>query len=101
MSEIERLWADHLTREFPSIRGDEVAGIDLLLLDADIAEHITAFLDHGGRLAPVRRTSLDALARQARAAEQSLTGPARDHFARLARVADLVVRTANPRVPAG
>ena len=101
MNEIERLWAQHLAVDFPPLRKPEVQGIDLLLLDADIAEFITTFLDNRGRLAPARRTSLEALARQARTAAQGLTGAGRDHFARLAHVADLVLRTPNPGAPAG
>ena len=96
MTEIERLWTEHLAVDFPPVHGDEVEGIDLILLDADIAGYITTFLDHGGRLAPARRASLETLARHARTAAQSLAGPARDYFTRLANVADLVVRTPNP-----
>ena len=93
MTQIERMWTEHLATDYPQVRGDEVAGVDLLLLDADIAESITTFLDNGGRLAPARRTLLESLARQARTAAQSLGGPARDYFSRLANVAELVVRT--------
>ena len=101
MTEIERLWAEHLAVDFPPLRAPEVQGIDLLLLDADIAEYITTFLDNRGRLPAARRASLDALARQARTAAQALTGRARDHFARLATVADLVVRSPNPGALSG
>ena len=34
MTEIERLWAECLAADFPAIRGDEVQGTDLVLLDA-------------------------------------------------------------------
>ena len=101
VNEIERLWAEHLAIDFPPLRGNEVAGVDLVLLDADISEYITAFLDNGARLAPARRNALAGLARQARDVAQSLTGPAREYFARLARVADLVLRSPNAGAPAG
>ena len=101
MTEIERLWAEHLAKEFPPVRGDEVQVIDLILLDADIAGYVTTFLDHGGRLAPARRASLEGLVRHARTVAQSLSGPGRDYFARLATVADLVVRTPNRGTRAG
>ena len=100
MTEIERLWAEHLASEFPHLRGDEVADVDLILLDADISEYVTTFLDHGSRLAPTRRAALEALVRQARRVAQSLRSPARDYFARLADIADRVVRTPNPAAPA-
>ena len=101
MTEIERLWAEHLAVNFPAIRATEVQGIDLVLLEADIAEYITMFLDNRGRLASARRASLDVSARQARTVARALTGPGRDFFARLANVADLVVRASNPGALAG
>jgi hypothetical protein len=100
MTEIERLWAEHLAVDFPDIRGDELDGTDLVLLDADIAGYVTTYLDNGGRLAPARRAALAALVRQARDASNALTGSGRDHFARLAQVAELVVRAPNRVVPA-
>lgn len=101
MTDIENLWAEYLATDFPAIRGDEVQGTDLVLLDADIAGYVTAYLDNGGRLAPARRAALEALVRQARHAADVMTGPGRDHFARLAHVGDLVVGAPNPGAPAG
>src|SRR5687768_6519171 len=100
MTEVERLWAEYLRADFPDIRGDEVRGTDLVVLDADITGYVTTYLDNGGRLAPARRASLEALAQQARSAARVLTGPGRDHFARLAKLADLVVRAPAPSPPA-
>jgi hypothetical protein len=96
VTEIERLWAEHLTAEFPSIPGADVHGIDLVLLDADIAGYVTTFLDNGGRLAPARRASLEGLAKEARRVAQAMTGAERAYFSSLAHVADLVVSASRP-----
>jgi hypothetical protein len=101
MTDIETLWAEYLAADFPAIRGDEVQGTDLVLLDADIAEYVTTYLDNGRRLAPARKAVLETLVRQARHAADAMTGPKREHFARLAKVGDLVVRAPSPGGHAG
>lgn len=44
----ERLWAQHLARPFPpDLRGVDVGGIEVVLLDSDIAGYVSAWLSSG------------------------------------------------------
>jgi hypothetical protein len=46
---VERLWAVRMKAPFPpGARGAEVAGVDLVLLDADTSGCITTWLNSGG-----------------------------------------------------
>ncbi|MCX5563493.1 hypothetical protein [Streptomyces sp. NBC_00038] len=48
---VSRLWQEHLDAEFPAgLRGAELAGIDMVLLDADIAGCVTTWRGNGGFL---------------------------------------------------
>ncbi|WP_051927098.1 hypothetical protein [Streptomyces durhamensis] len=48
---VARLWHEHLDAEFPAgLRGAERDGIDLVMLDADIAGCVTTWHDNGGFL---------------------------------------------------
>lgn len=45
---IERLWAEHLARPFPpDLRGVEVGGVEVVLLDSDIAGYVSTWLASG------------------------------------------------------
>ena len=44
----ERLWGQHLTRPFPpDLRGADVGGVEVVLLDSDIAGYVTTWLSSG------------------------------------------------------
>ncbi|WP_327299468.1 MULTISPECIES: hypothetical protein [unclassified Streptomyces] len=46
-----RLWQEHLAARFPAaLRGAELAGTDMVLLDADIAGCVSVWLNNGGAL---------------------------------------------------
>ncbi|MEU9370604.1 hypothetical protein AB0D71_39315 [Streptomyces avermitilis] len=46
-----RLWQDHLDAEFPTrLRGAELEGIDMVMLDADIAGCVTTWRNNDGSL---------------------------------------------------
>ncbi|GAA2344689.1 hypothetical protein OHT20_36340 [Streptomyces caniferus] len=46
-----RLWQEHLDAPFPAgLRGVELAGIDMVLLDADIAGCVSTWLNNDGFL---------------------------------------------------
>lgn len=48
---VSHVWQEHLQAPFPAgQRGAERAGIDLVLLDADIAGCVSTWLSHGGSL---------------------------------------------------
>ncbi|MFD9542294.1 hypothetical protein [Streptomyces sp. NPDC060022] len=48
---VARLWQEHLGARFPAeLRGAELAGADMVLLDADIAGCVSVWLNNGGAL---------------------------------------------------
>jgi hypothetical protein len=56
LEEARRLWAEHRTAPFPSrLRGKEVEGVDMAMLDADIAGCVDNWLRSGGQLDDGRR----------------------------------------------
>jgi hypothetical protein len=57
--EAQQLWADHVAIPFPDgLGGEEVAGIDLVLLDAEVAGCIQTWLSNDMRLDEPHRTYL-------------------------------------------
>ena len=53
--QVARLWRAHVRREFPGrLRGEEIEGIDLVLLDAQVAGCVSTWLGSRGPLDPVR-----------------------------------------------
>jgi hypothetical protein len=45
---IEQLWREHKLEAFPQgYRGKDVNGVDLVMLDADVAGCVDTFLDRG------------------------------------------------------
>ena len=73
---------------------DEVAGVALVLLDADIAGIAASFLHNGGEL------SLEQWGAVARVVVPGLTGDAWVYFVRLYALAQAMLRAA-PDLPAG
>ncbi len=56
---VSRLWDEHLQATFPArLRGQDVAGVDAVMLDADVAGCITTWLGNRGRLNSDERDSL-------------------------------------------
>lgn len=47
-----RLWAEHEDAGFPALGETDVAGIDLVLLDADVAGCVVSWRGNSGRLDP-------------------------------------------------
>lgn len=48
---VARLWQEHLRARFPAaLRGAELAGVDMVLLDADIAGCVSVWLNNGRTL---------------------------------------------------
>ncbi|OKK02933.1 hypothetical protein AMK26_23730 [Streptomyces sp. CB03234] len=48
---VARLWQEHLDAPFPArLRGAELEGIDMVMLDADIAGCVSTWRDNGGSL---------------------------------------------------
>ena len=62
LREVTRLWADHVKAPFPSeLRGSEQEGVDLVMLDADIAGCVSTFLDNRGVIDEDRKHILQRL----------------------------------------
>jgi len=96
MDELRRLWREHREAEYPDgYRDKEVAGVALVLLDADIGGCVS-FSVGGARLDPERARALEGCYRDAVAVTRELTGPARVYFERLERMAAIVLE-ANDR----
>jgi hypothetical protein len=61
LEEGRRLWDEHRRAPFPSrLRGEEIEGIDMVMLDADIAGCVDAWLGSRGRLDEQRRRWLQS-----------------------------------------
>ena len=52
---VSRLWDEHRNAEFPAgLAGEELAGADLVMLDADVAGCVVTWIGNAGRLDPTR-----------------------------------------------
>jgi hypothetical protein len=79
---------------------DEVAGVALVLLDADIAGIAASYLHNGGELSIEQWGVLEECAAVARVVVPGLTGDAWVYFVRLYALAQAMLRAA-PDLPAG
>ncbi|WP_245687181.1 hypothetical protein [Streptacidiphilus griseoplanus] len=61
---VARLWKEHVRTDFPArLRGEELAGVDLVLLDTYVAGCVSTWLSNRGSLDEERRQILrDCLA---------------------------------------
>ena len=91
MDELRRLWREHSEAAYPDgYRDKDIAGVALILLEADIAGCVSFSLG-GARLDPERATILDRCYRDAIVVTRELSGPARGYFERLKRMAAIVL----------
>jgi hypothetical protein len=91
MDELRRLWREHREAVYPDgYRDKDVAGVALILLDADIAGCVSAS-PGGARLDPERARILEDCNRDAVTVTRELTGPAVGYFERLKRMAAIVL----------
>ncbi len=89
---LETLWDEHLHAEFPAgQRGQEIAGTDLVLLDSSAAGCIQTFIARNGQLDTWRTAVLGKCYRELATVIAELSGCARAYFARLERLAGLVL----------
>jgi hypothetical protein len=96
MQSIRDLLETHNASPFPAelSAGDEVAGVALVMLDADIASLATAYLGAGGTLPAEQWQALREAADVARVVVPGLTGEAWVYFGRLYALAQAVLRAA-------
>lgn len=92
MDELRELWRQHVADPFPDgCRGTEVHGVDLVMLDADVAGCIDTYLGSSGKLDQQRLAILDRCRAEARSIVPRLSDQAKSYFARLERMAGLIV----------
>ena len=88
---IDALWKGHVESRFPAgLRGEEVDGIDLVMLDADIAGCVQSFV----RRRQLDQPRLDILSKchaEVTAISPKLSSEARLYFERLGQMAAAVL----------
>lgn len=93
MDELIRLWREHSEAEYPDgYRDKEVAGISLILLDADTGGYVAQCLG-GAHLDSEHAAALQRCYRDLDAVTRELMEPARAYFERLKRMAAIVLGT--------
>jgi hypothetical protein len=56
---VQRLWDEHSDAPFPArLRGEEIAGVEMVMLDADIAGCVQSWLANNGQLDEHRKEIL-------------------------------------------
>ncbi|MEU9500004.1 hypothetical protein [Streptomyces sp. NPDC048196] len=89
---VARLWQEHLGADFPArLRGVELAGIDMVLLDANIAGCVSAWRNGEGSLDAERHRILRLCLADLNTVLPLLTGEDdHEYYGRLHRLAALV-----------
>ncbi|GAB2577396.1 hypothetical protein Aab01nite_11740 [Paractinoplanes abujensis] len=89
---VARMWRDHVSLPFPGrLRSVDVAGVELAMLDADVAGHVSFWLDNRGCLDDRRRNALATRERQLDTVIPELTGEEAAYFRHLLDMAVLVL----------
>ena len=91
MDEIVKLYNEHLETPFPDRRGDEILGIDLVLVDSDTAGLISTYVGSRGRLSADNIRILHSCYSDLRSVVKELSGADRQYFARLQNIAGLII----------
>ena len=91
---IVELWNIHLTSKFPhGYGGKNIDGIELALLDGDVAGCILSFIENNGRLDLWRTAILGICYRDLTIVMTSqLSGEAQEFFSRLETLSNLVLK---------
>jgi hypothetical protein len=91
MDEIVKLYNEHLTTPFPDKRGDEIFGIDLVLIDSDTAGLISTYIGSRGQLSGDNIRILNHCYSDLKTIVKELSGTDRQYFARLQNIAGLII----------
>ncbi|WP_410575441.1 hypothetical protein [Amycolatopsis sp. cmx-4-61] len=84
--EVARLWDAHVHAPFPlALRDAEIAGIDMVLLDAYTAGCVSSWLSSGGRLDAWRRTAIASCLAELNTVLPLLTDPTQAAYYRRLR----------------
>lgn len=99
LKRIEELWREHLKTRFPpACRGADVEGIDLVMLDADIAGCIDTYLRRGGDLGTERTAILGLCYRELGTVVLALPAEAREYYQRLETMTEQILRALAARL---
>lgn len=99
MDDIVKLYNEHLTTSFPNRRGDEVMGVDLVLIDSDTAGLISKYIGAHGQLSSDDYKVLKNCYSDLKTVINELSGEDRQYFARLQNVAGLIIEKIKTRHP--
>jgi hypothetical protein len=90
---IPELWNIHLASKFPrGYGGETIEGIDLVLLDSDIAGCVSTFITNNGQLDLFRTAILGRCYRDSTIVTSHLAGEAKERFSRLETLSNLVLK---------
>jgi hypothetical protein len=88
---VSRLWRAHVQAPFPPRqRGAEIAGVEMILLDADIAGCVCVWLDRSGQLDARRRSVIASCLDKLNLVLPLLVDQEADYYRRLRDLAALV-----------
>lgn len=90
---ILELWNIHQESKFPrGYGGKSINGIDLILLDSDIAGCVLTFIQNDGKLDVWRTAILGLCYRDSNIVIQHLSGEAKEYYSRLETLSNLVLK---------
>jgi hypothetical protein len=91
MEEIVKLYNEHLITPFPDRRGDEILGIDLVLIDSDTVGLISKYVGSRGQLNSNDIRILNRCYYDLKTVIKELKGADRQYFAQLQNIAGLII----------
>ncbi len=90
---ILELWNIHMASKFPrGYGGEAIEGIDLVLVDSDVAGCVTTFIKNDGQLDLWRTAILGLCYRDSTIVTSRLSGEAKEYFSRLETLSILVLK---------
>ncbi len=93
MNTLTKLWEAHRADRFPKeLAGKEINGIDLVLLDADIAGCIMTVIGSAGRIDGGKAEILRECLKDLNNVITGLNDNGKRHYERLKRMAELVLK---------
>ena len=95
-SKVETLWREHLKAARSWVRGSEVGGVDLDLLDANTCQCVLTYIDSGS-LGEWKTATLAGCVGDLDQVIDTLEGEVKTYFARLRDMARVVLGAAGAR----
>lgn len=100
MDEIIHLYDQHLTTPFPNRRGDEILGVDLVLVDGDAAGLVDKYIRSRGQLSADDIRILNHCYSDLKTVVKELSGADKQYFARLQNIVGLMLEKPKDEDPA-